>query len=99
MDVHKDSIAVAYAAQAHGAKVIYLEAIGPRTSASCQGGFGRLPTGEAACGESVVAENGAAFIAHPERHIVAREYRMSHTNGFLRDDWNGLRMSDIHSHR
>jgi transposase len=30
MDVHKDSIAVAYVAQAHGAEVMYLGAIGTR---------------------------------------------------------------------
>ena len=30
MDVHKDSIAVAYVAQAHGAEVTYLGAIGTR---------------------------------------------------------------------
>ena len=33
MDVHKDSIAVAYVAQAHGAEVIYLGAIGTRQCA------------------------------------------------------------------
>jgi hypothetical protein len=30
MDVHKDSIAVAYVAQDHGAEVMYLGAIGTR---------------------------------------------------------------------
>ena len=30
LDVHKDSIAVAYVAQEHGAEVIYLGAIGTR---------------------------------------------------------------------
>ena len=38
MDVHKDSIAVAYVAQAHGAEVTYLGAIGTR-----QCDIGRVP--------------------------------------------------------
>ena len=33
MDVHKDSIAVAYVAQDHGAEVMYLGAIGTRQCA------------------------------------------------------------------
>jgi transposase len=36
MDVHQDSIAVAYVAQDHGAEVTYLGAIGTRQSASDQ---------------------------------------------------------------